>query len=85
MLSLHGDVSNTYEAKLTVIINLRELANDTGLGVLLFMSPRFHQVILYDVAKKMNRVFSLFQSRNPGWNASKLTRSRGQKQESIIN
>ncbi|RLN50650.1 hypothetical protein BBJ28_00003955, partial [Nothophytophthora sp. Chile5] len=47
---LIGDVT------LPAIPKLRELANDTVLDVLLFMSPLFHQVILDEVASEMNRV-----------------------------
>jgi hypothetical protein len=55
------------DVTLPAIPKLRELANDTVLDVLFFMSPLFHQVILDEVAKEMNRVFTLFQSRHPDW------------------
>ncbi|CEG39906.1 phospholipase ddhd2 isoform 1 [Plasmopara halstedii] len=55
------------DVTLPAIPKLRELANDTILDVLFFMSPLFHQVILNEVAKEMNRVFNLFQSRHPDW------------------
>lgn len=55
------------DVTLPAIPKLRELANDTILDVLFFMSPLFHQVILDEVAKEMNRVFTLFQSRHPDW------------------
>lgn len=52
------------DVTLPAIPRLRELANDTILDVLFFMSPVFHQTILEHVANEMNRVYQLFQARN---------------------
>ncbi|OWZ03608.1 PhosphoLipase, partial [Phytophthora megakarya] len=66
------------DVTLPAIPKLRELANDTVLDVLFFMSPLFHQVILDEVAKEMNRVFTQFQSRHPDW-SSRRTGSKRKK------
>ncbi|KAH7461926.1 Phospholipase DDHD2 [Phytophthora ramorum] len=71
------------DVTLPAIPKLRELANDTVLDVLFFMSPLFHQVILDEVAKEMNRVFTLFQSRHPDWMESSASGSK-RKKVSII-
>lgn len=55
------------DVTLPAIPKLRELANDTVLDVLLFMSPIFHEVILNEVANEMNRVVELFRARHPRW------------------
>ncbi|CAI5744847.1 unnamed protein product [Peronospora destructor] len=68
------------DVTLPAIPKLRELANDTVLDVLFFMSPLFHQVILDEVAKEMNRVFTLFQSRHPDWMES---RASGEKRRKV--
>lgn len=52
---------------LPAIPKLREFANETVLDVLFFMSPKFHHVILEQVALEMNRVVALFQTRHPSW------------------
>lgn len=52
------------DVTLPAIPKLRELANDTVLDVLLFMSPIFHEVILNEVANEMNRVVELFRARH---------------------
>lgn len=70
------------DVTLPAIPKLREFANDTILDVLFFMSPMFHQVILNEVAKEMNRVFTLFQSRNTGWSSGDMKHKR--KKVSII-
>ncbi|KAI9989060.1 hypothetical protein PInf_022786 [Phytophthora infestans] len=70
------------DVTLPAIPKLRELANDTVLDVLFFMSPLFHQVILDEVAKEMNRVFTLFQSRHPDWMQS--SRGTGRKRKVSI-
>ncbi|KAG3031582.1 hypothetical protein PC121_g4867 [Phytophthora cactorum] len=72
------------DVTLPAIPKLRELANDTVLDVLFFMSPLFHQVILDEVAKEMNRVFTLFQSRHPDWMESRRVRGGKRKKVSII-
>nr|CCA16676.1 phospholipase putative [Albugo laibachii Nc14] len=51
------------DVTLPAIPRLRELANDTILDVLFFMSPVFHQTILEHVANEMNRVYQFFQAR----------------------
>lgn len=66
-LHMEGLDSMIRDVTLPAIPKLREFANDTILDVLFFMSPMFHQVILNEVAKEMNRVFGLFQARNKGW------------------
>ncbi|GMF09930.1 unnamed protein product [Phytophthora lilii] len=71
------------DVTLPAIPKLRELANDTVLDVLFFMSPLFHQVILDEVAKEMNRVFTLFQSRHPDWMDSSSTRAPGAKRKKV--
>ncbi|CAH0484932.1 unnamed protein product [Peronospora farinosa] len=71
------------DVTLPAIPKLRELANDTVLDVLFFMSPLFHQVILDEVAKEMNRVFLLFQSRHPGWMEPRAS-GKKRKKVSII-
>lgn len=53
---------------LDTIKKLRELVNDTILDVLLFTSPLYAQVIINQVASELNRLHSLFLSRNPGFN-----------------
>lgn len=70
------------DVTLPAIPKLREFANDTILDVLFFMSPMFHRVILEHVATEMNRVFTLFQSRNRGWRNANRPHSR--KKVSII-
>lgn len=55
------------DVTLPAIPKLRELANDTVLDVLLFMSPIFHEVILNEVANEMNRVVELFRARHSSW------------------
>uniref|UniRef100_K3X310 DDHD domain-containing protein n=1 Tax=Globisporangium ultimum (strain ATCC 200006 / CBS 805.95 / DAOM BR144) TaxID=431595 RepID=K3X310_GLOUD len=70
------------DVTLPAIPKLRDFANDTILDVLFFMSPMFHQVILNEVAKEMNRVFTLFQSRNIGWSNGEMKQKR--KKVSII-
>ncbi|KAG1689497.1 hypothetical protein DVH05_002166 [Phytophthora capsici] len=72
------------DVTLPAIPKLRELANDTVLDVLFFMSPLFHQVILDEVAKEMNRVFALFQSRHPDWMESSRGPGAKRKKVSII-
>ncbi|KAG7383859.1 S23-interacting protein [Phytophthora pseudosyringae] len=72
------------DVTLPAIPKLRELANDTVLDVLFFMSPLFHQVILDEVAKEMNRVFTLFQSRHPDWMESSRAPGAKRKKVSII-
>lgn len=52
---------------LPAIPKLREFANETVLDVLFFMSPKFHHVILEQVALEMNRVVALFQTRHSSW------------------
>ncbi|KAF4316635.1 hypothetical protein BBO99_00006771 [Phytophthora kernoviae] len=73
-----------HDVTLPAIPKLRELANDTVLDVLFFMSPLFHQVILDEVAKEMNRVFTLFQSRHPDWMDSSRSTGPKRKKVSII-
>ena len=53
------------EITLPAVSKLREFANDTILDVLYFMSPAFHHLILAQVKEEMNRVYELFQKRNP--------------------
>ncbi|ETK91766.1 hypothetical protein F441_04886 [Phytophthora nicotianae CJ01A1] len=72
------------DVTLPAIPKLRELANDTVLDVLFFMSPLFHQVILDEVAKEMNRVFTLFQSRHPDWMESSRPGGGKRKKVSIV-
>ncbi|KAE9300114.1 hypothetical protein PF008_g23078 [Phytophthora fragariae] len=71
------------DVTLPAIPKLRELANDTVLDVLFFMSPLFHQVILDEVAKEMNRVFTLFQSRHPDWIDSGSSCAPGSKRKKV--
>ncbi|GMF39688.1 unnamed protein product [Phytophthora fragariaefolia] len=71
------------DVTLPAIPKLRELANDTVLDVLFFMSPIFHQVILDEVAKEMNRVFALFQSRHPDWVDSGASRAPVTKRKKV--
>ncbi|CAH0474251.1 unnamed protein product [Peronospora belbahrii] len=71
------------DVTLPAIPKLRELANDTVLDILFFMSPLFHQVILDEVAKEMNRVFTLFQSRHPDWMESGSSRAFGDKRKKV--
>ncbi|TYZ62563.1 hypothetical protein PybrP1_004764 [[Pythium] brassicae (nom. inval.)] len=66
-LHMEGLDAMIRDVTLPAIPKLREFANDTILDVLFFMSPMFHQVILNEVAKEMNRVVTLFQARNKGW------------------
>ncbi|EGZ11758.1 hypothetical protein PHYSODRAFT_562784 [Phytophthora sojae] len=71
------------DVTLPAIPKLRELANDTVLDVLFFMSPLFHQVILDEVAKEMNRVYTLFQSRHPDWADSASSRAAESKRKKV--
>ncbi|POM57924.1 PhosphoLipase [Phytophthora palmivora] len=71
------------DVTLPAIPKLRELANDTVLDVLFFMSPLFHQVILDEVAKEMNRVFTLFQSRHPDWMELRSSRGPGWRRKKV--
>uniref|UniRef100_M4BKN5 DDHD domain-containing protein n=1 Tax=Hyaloperonospora arabidopsidis (strain Emoy2) TaxID=559515 RepID=M4BKN5_HYAAE len=85
-LHMEGLDQLIHDVTLPAIPKLRELANDTILDVLFFMSPLFHQVILDEVATEMNRVYSLFQSRHPDWmqSGSALDPTRKRKKVSII-
>lgn len=81
-LHLEGLDAMIRDVTLPAIPKLREFANDTILDVLFFMSPMFHQVILNEVAKEMNRVFNLFQARNKGWQAGEMKQRK--KKVSIV-
>ncbi|GAB9464851.1 hypothetical protein Gpo141_00002275 [Globisporangium polare] len=81
-LHLEGLDAMIRDVTLPAIPKLREFANDTILDVLFFMSPMFHQVILDEVAKEMNRVFGLFQARNKGWQAGEMKHRK--KKVSIV-
>lgn len=81
-LHLEGLDSMIRDVTLPAIPKLREFANDTILDVLFFMSPMFHQVILSEVAKEMNRVVALFQARNRGWGPTAAPHRR--KKVSIV-
>lgn len=83
-LHMEGLDKLIHDVTLPAIPKLRELANDTVLDVLFFMSPLFHQVILDEVAKEMNRVFTLFQSRHPDWMGSASTSGPRRKKVSIV-
>ncbi|GLD99068.1 hypothetical protein PINS_up007786 [Pythium insidiosum] len=72
------------DVTLPAIPKLREFANDTVLDVLFFMSPMFHRVILEHVANEMNRVVTLFQARNKGWQRRVDGRVPRRKKVSII-
>ncbi|KAG7400097.1 S23-interacting protein [Phytophthora boehmeriae] len=83
-LHMEGLDQLIHDVTLPAIPKLRELANDTVLDVLFFMSPIFHQVILDEVAKEMNRVFTLFQSRHSDWKDSSRLTGPKRKKVSII-
>uniref|UniRef100_A0A0P4WBF1 DDHD domain-containing protein n=1 Tax=Scylla olivacea TaxID=85551 RepID=A0A0P4WBF1_SCYOL len=69
--ALHGDATGIDEKlkpiTLRSIPKLREFTNDTILDVLLFNSPIYCQHIMDTVASEINRLFTLYCKRNPGF------------------
>lgn len=83
-LHMEGLDAMIRDVTLPAIPKLREFANDTILDVLFFMSPMFHQVILNEVAKEMNRVVTLFEARNKGWGTRGARTRTKKKKVSIV-
>ncbi|CAG8546438.1 7867_t:CDS:10 [Diversispora eburnea] len=55
------------EIKLDSVPNLRMLISDALVDVLLYMTPKFRDMILKIVVREMNRVYNLFIDRNPNF------------------
>lgn len=72
--ALHGDetgIDNRLEQiTLPSIPKLRAFSNDTILDALFYTSPVYAQTIVDAVGTEMNRLFGLFQSRNPSFHGS---------------
>uniref|UniRef100_A0A8D8R8N6 Phospholipase DDHD2 n=2 Tax=Cacopsylla melanoneura TaxID=428564 RepID=A0A8D8R8N6_9HEMI len=69
--ALHSDESGI-DKKLKAITlpsipKLRYFTNDTLLDVLFYTSPIYCERIITAVCKEMNRLYTIFQSRNPGY------------------
>ncbi|XP_068627293.1 serine-rich adhesin for platelets [Battus philenor] len=56
------------QVTLDSIPRLRNFTNDTVLDVLFYTSPVYCQTIIDTVCKELNRIYSLFRSRNPSFN-----------------
>ncbi|XP_028851871.1 phospholipase DDHD2-like isoform X2 [Denticeps clupeoides] len=69
--ALHGDATGVDEAiqKITLpsISRLRHFTNDTLLDLFFYNSPTYCQTILDTVVTEINRLYSLFCSRHPGF------------------
>ncbi|NXT24189.1 S23IP protein, partial [Syrrhaptes paradoxus] len=67
--SLHGDATgvdrNIKKITLPSIGRLRHFTNETLLDVLFYNSPTYCQTIVDKVGMEMNRLYTLFMSRNP--------------------
>jgi len=68
--ALHGD--DGIDTKLTPITlksipKLRHFTNDTLLDVLFYTSPKYSQKIVDHVGKEVNRIYHMFQKRNPNF------------------
>ncbi|ELU13719.1 hypothetical protein CAPTEDRAFT_169179 [Capitella teleta] len=69
--ALHGDATGV-DSKLKAItlpsiVKLRRFTNDTLLDVLFYASPTYAQTIADTVGEELNRLHSLFLSRNPSF------------------
>mmetsp|Transcript_22566 Transcript_22566/g.29547 ORF Transcript_22566/g.29547 Transcript_22566/m.29547 type:complete len:1225 (-) Transcript_22566:245-3919(-) len=62
--SSRGDLSESQllidDITLPRIPHLRSFLNDTAMDILYFMSPPYHQVIVDEVTKELNRIYQLF-------------------------
>ncbi|KAK4290109.1 hypothetical protein Pmani_036976 [Petrolisthes manimaculis] len=69
--ALHGEATGIDEKlrpiTLRSIPKLREFTNDTILDALLYTSPVYCQHIIDTVASEMDRLYSLYKRRNPGF------------------
>lgn len=72
--ALHGEETGIDERlkliTLQSIPKLRHFSNDTILDALFYTSPLYCQTIVDNVGSEMNRLFALFQSRNPSFRGS---------------
>lgn len=70
--ALHTDQLDSHLNMITLpsIPRMRSFTNDTILDALFYTSPQHSQIILNAVASELNRLYSIFLSRNPGFSGS---------------
>lgn len=74
-ISWHATLHSGIDKKLQVITlesipKLRHFTNDTLLDILFYTSPIYCQTIMQTVGNEMNRLYALFNQRNPEFNGN---------------